>query len=435
MEKQNKTKKHHIKAYIETFGCTFNQADSQIIAGNLLENNVEVADSIVDADVIIVNTCYVKQPTENKIITKIEKLKTEFPKKEIVVSGCMVEIDPEKLNKIAPKSGWIGPHKLNKASDVVKASFNKKPIKEHGFSKDSKVAIPKLRFNPYIHIIQICEGCLGTCTFCCTRFARGSLNSYPISEIKKEAEEAIKQGCVEIQLTAQDTAAFGKDTGEKLSDLIKEIATIEGNFRVRIGMMHPKNIGTDLNHLIDAFKLPKVYKFIHLPVQSGSDDVLNDMNRGHSIKEYKAIVKKFKDNIPDLTIATDIIVGYPTETEKDFDETSKLLKDIKPGLIHLSKYKHRVGTISSSLKEIPHEVMKKRSKYLTEIKSEITDEENKKLEGSVQQALIVEKGVKGGLIAKTNSYIPLIVQNGEIGTFINVKITETTSTYLKGVLI
>jgi MiaB-like tRNA modifying enzyme len=431
----NINKESQPKVFIETYGCTFNKADSQIIAGSLVEKNIEIVDTIEKADVAIVNTCYVKNPTESKVTNRIQKLCQNFPDKKIIVSGCMVEIDPEKLDKIGPNTSWIGPHKLNKAFNVVKSAINGEISRECGFTTDSKVGVPKLRFDPFIHIIQICEGCLGACTYCCTRFARGSLHSYPIAKIKKEAIEAISDGCVEIQLTAQDIAAYGKDNKEKLSNLINKITSVDGDFRLRIGMMHPKNVLDDIDNIIKAFKSEKVYKFLHLPVQSGSDKILQDMRRGHTINEYKDIVKKFKKAIPELTIATDIIVGYPTESEEDFNKTSNLLNEIKPGLIHLSKYKHRKGASSSLLNEIPHEIMKKRSKHLTQIKSKITEDENKHLLGTIQKAIVVEKGKKSGFIAKTNSYIPVVIKDVKLGTFIDVKITETTSTYLKGELI
>ena len=268
---------------------------------------------------------------------------------------------------------------------------------------------------------------------CC--FARGPLNSYPISDIVFEAQRAIENGACEIQLTAQDTAAFGRDSGEKLSDLIREVANLKGDFRVRVGMMHPKNILNDVDEIIDAMKHPKVYDFIHLPVQSGSDKVLSEMRRGHSVEQYKNIVSKFKEEIPNVTLATDIIVGYPTESDEDFDETVKLLEEIKPSLIHLSKYQHRKGAISSSLPEIPREIMKKRSKFLSQIKEKITEMENKELVNSIQKVLVIEKGSKGGYIAKTNSYIPVIIDDVELGTFVDVKITEATSTYLKSELL
>jgi MiaB-like tRNA modifying enzyme len=424
-----------MKVFIETYGCTFNQADSQIIAGVLEENQIDIVDSIDEADVIIVNTCYVKLPTENKVVYKIQQLQKQFPDKKIIVGGCMVEIDPEKLEKIGPNCSWIGPHQLNKAADVVNATYCGEIIRESGFSKESKVGVPKSVDDGLIHIIQICEGCLGACTFCCTRFARGPLNSYPISDIVQEAKAAIENGACEIQLTAQDTAAFGRDSGEKLSDLIKEVANLEGDFKVRVGMMHPKNILNDVDEIIDAIKHPKVYDFIHLPIQSGSDKVLSDMRRGHTIAQYLDIISKFKKEIPDITLAVDIIVGYPTETDEDFDLTVELLENIKPSLIHLSKYQHRKGAISSSLKEIPRPVMKKRSKFLSEIKSEITAEENLQLVGTVQNVLVVEKGSKGGFIAKTDNYIPVIVHDVELGSFVKVKITDATATYLKSELL
>ncbi len=419
-----------MKVYIQTYGCTFNKADAQIIAGVLNENDIDIVDSIDEADIVIVNTCYVKLPTENKVTYQIQQLQEKYPDKKVIVSGCMVEIDPEKLDKIGPNISWIGPHQLNKSADVVNATYCGEVIRECGFSKESKVCVPKLTDDSLIHIIQICEGCLGACTFCCTRFARGPLNSYPISDIVAEARQAIENGACEIQLTAQDTAAFGRDSGEKLSDLIKEVANLEGDFRVRVGMMHPKNILNDVDEIIDAMKHPKVYNFIHLPIHSGSDKVLSEMRRGHTIEQYLNIVSKFKNEIPDLTLAVDVIVGYPTETDDDFNLTVELLENVKPSLIHLSKYQHRKGAISSSLREIPHEVMKKRSKFLSKIKSEITEEENQLLVGTIQKVLVLEKGSKGGFIAKTDSYIPVIIDDVELGSFVDVKITDATATYL-----
>ncbi len=423
-----------MKVYIESYGCTFNKADGQIMAGVLNENDIELVDNIDESDVIIVNTCYVKLPTENKIVYKIQQLQKNYPDKKIIVGGCMVEIDPEKLDSIGLNCSWIGPHQLNKVADVVKHTYCGDVIRESGFSKESKVGVPKVSDDGLIHIIQICEGCLGVCTFCCTRFARGPLNSYPISDIVAEAKEAIENGACEIQLTAQDTAAFGRDTGEKLSDLIKEVANLDGNFRVRVGMMHPKNILNDVDEIIDAFKQPKVYNFIHLPIQSGSDKVLKEMRRGHTVNQYLEIVKKFKSEIPDLTLATDIIVGYPTENDDDFLKTVDLLNEAKPSLIHLSKYQHRKGAISSSLKEISPQTMKERSKFLSQIKGEITIKENEELLNSHQNVLVVEKGSKGGFIGKTNSYIPVIVDDVNLGDFVRVKITHATATYLKGIV-
>ncbi len=421
-----------MKIYMETFGCTFNQADSQIIAGLLEENGGRIVKSPEEADVIIMNTCYVKQPTEQKITNRIGKLQAQFPQKKLLIAGCMVDIDPEKLEKMAPQAGWIGARRINSAPEVVEAVMKGHLVRETGHGDEFKTCLPRKRSNPLVHILQICEGCLGKCSYCCTRFARGGLQSYPISLLKSEAEQAVTDGCVEIQLTAQDTAAYGKDSGESLADLINEISSIEGDFRIRVGMMHPKNIGKDLESIITAFKNDKVYKFLHLPLQSGSDQILEDMNRDHGVEEYLEIVKHFRTEIPELSLATDIIVGYPTEGEDDFEGTLNVIREIRPDFLHISKYHHRPGTSSSLLPEIDHQTMKKRSRNLNDLKVEIATSNNQKLLGTHQKILITDKGSKGGYLGRTSSYKTVVVEEAILGTFLDVNITESRSTYLKG---
>ncbi len=423
-----------MKVYIDTFGCTFNQGDSQIMAGLLQEDNAQLVSKMEEADVIILNTCYVKQPTEQKVVNRIKKVQEQFPGKKLIISGCMVEIDPDKLKKAAPSAGWIGPRQIKSTPDVVKSCMSGETSRIVGHSDEIKAGLPKIRFDPLIHISQICEGCVGRCTYCCTRFARGKLQSYPVENIKNEIKNAVADGCVEIQLTAQDTAAYGLDTGRKLSELINEITTISGDFRLRIGMMHPKSLVRDLDRLITAFKHKNVYKFMHIPIQSGSDSVLNHMGRDHTSAQYKEIIHEIREKIPEISIATDIIVGYPTETDKDFEDTLRLIEDIKPNFIHISKYRHRPMAISSSMPEIDHNVMKNRSKALNDLKSEILYQNNLAEIGRVYEVLITEKGSKGGYIGRTDSYRPVVVEDGEIGTFVNVKINEVTSTYLKGTI-
>lgn len=438
---------------METFGCTFNQGDSQIMAGLLQEQNAKIVEKPEDADVIIINTCYVKHPTEQKVLNRIHKVQKEFPEKKLIVSGCMVEIDPDKLEKVAPAAAWIGPRQIKSTVDVVESCLAGESTRIIGHGNDIKPGLPKVRSNSLVHIGQICEGCNGTCTYCCTRFARGELQSYPVEIIKKEVEKAVKSGCIEIQLTAQDTAAYGNDTGETLADLINEITAIPGDFRIRIGMMHPKSmmgnfrkctafsnsqklsVFEDLEELIEAFNHKNVYKFIHIPVQSGNDSILNDMNRGHTVKQFKEIISRFREGIPQISIATDIIVGYPTETDGAFEDTLNLIRDIKPNFLHISKYGHRPMALSSSLPEIPHDAMKKRSKALNELKTKILFQNNQKQIGSIHKVLITEKGSKGGYIGRTDFYRPVVVPKANIGEFVEVKIEEATSTYLKGFIL
>jgi MiaB/RimO family radical SAM methylthiotransferase len=421
-----------MKIYIDTFGCTFNQADSQIMAGLLKENKGYITDSPEDADVIIMNTCYVKHPTEQKVINKIQRINKQFPEKKLIISGCMVEIDPVKLEKAAPDASWIGPHKIHSTPEIVKSVLNGEIVRSVGHSNESKVCLPKIRSNPLIHIIQICEGCDGMCSYCCTRFARGSLQSYSSAMIRKEAEQAVSDGCIEIQLTAQDSAAYGKDIGESFSNLLNQISDIKGDFRIRVGMMHPKSMMNDIEGIIESFKGDKIYKFLHIPIQSGNNKVLKDMNRCHTVEEFKDIISMFRTEIPDISISTDVIVGYPTEDDNAFSDTLKLIDDIKPDFLHISKYMHRPGTLSSALEEIGHETMKKRSKALNDLKTKIALQKNLALVNTHQNVLVTDKGSKGGYVARTNSYKTVIIENANLGSFLEVIINKAKSTYLIG---
>jgi MiaB/RimO family radical SAM methylthiotransferase len=253
--------------------------------------------------------------------------------------------------------------------------------------------------------------------------------------IKMEAEQAVSEGCREIQLTAQDSAAYGKDIGESLSELMNKIADIEGDFKIRVGMMHPKSMMDDVEGIIKAFKRDKFYKFLHIPIQSGNNKVLSDMNRYHTVEEFKAILSRFKEEIPDISISTDIIVGYPTEDDEAFSDTMHLINEIKPDFLHISKYMHRPGTPSSKLEEIEHNVMKKRSKALTNLKSQISLESNLELVGTNQHVIVTNKGSKGGYVARTNNYKTVIIEDTSMGSFLNVSITEAKATYLKGQII
>ena len=419
-----------MKIYLETHGCTFNQADSDIMI-NILEENHIMVDSIEKADVIILNTCYVKLPTEQKMITKIRKIEENYPDKKLIIAGCMVEVDPIRLSKFSDKASWIGPHKIDLVDQIVEKTVNGDIVREYGKTTILKAGANIKSKKSLIHILQICEGCSGGCTFCCTKSARGTLNSYPIEKIVEEAESAVANGCKELQVTAQDTACFGEDNGESFAELLQQLANIEGEFRIRVGMMHPKSLKRQLNDIIRVFKEnDKIYNFIHLPVQTGSPKVLKEMNRLHTLDEFIDMVNQFRKEIPSLSLATDIIVGYPTETDDDFKKTLDLIELVKPDIIHISKYMHRPTAKSNILEEIPHQLMKQRSHELNELKTKVMLENNKKYEGSIQNVLITSEGSSGGYVGYTDSYKNIIIDNANIGEFMEVEIVEGKRTYL-----
>ncbi|MCD7781363.1 MAG: tRNA (N(6)-L-threonylcarbamoyladenosine(37)-C(2))-methylthiotransferase [Methanosphaera sp.] len=419
-----------MKVYFETYGCTFNQADTDIMA-NLLSDEHFTVDSIEDADIVILNTCYVKLPTEQKMITRIKYIQDNYPDKKLIITGCMVEVDPVRLEKFAPDNCWIGPHKIDQINQVIESAVNEQVVHEYGKTSMVKAGRNIKSTNSLIHILQICEGCNGGCTFCCTKIARGSLVSYPISKIVEEAQAAINNGAKELQVTAQDTACFGLDSGESFSMLLDKLANLDGEYRIRVGMMHPKSLIGQLDDVIKVFKDNEtIFKFVHLPVQTGSPKVLEEMNRMHTISDYYHIINRFREEIPDISIATDIIVGYPTETEEDFQETIDLIRDIHPDIIHISKYMHRPGAKSSSLEEIDHKTMKDRSHRLNEVKSEVMLKNNEAYVGRQQRALITTKGSSGGYAGYTDTYKSMIVEDATIGSFVNVRVVEARRTYL-----
>lgn len=424
-----------MKFYLETYGCTFNQADSQIMVALLEKEGHRLTESADDADLIILNSCYVKLPTQQKIINRIHQFTSLYPPSKLLVTGCMVDIDPQLLEHLSPQASWMGARQLSSTLEVVEAMLRGETIRKTGHSHDIKAGLPKKRFNPLIHILQISEGCQGSCTYCCTRFARGKLQSYPPDVLLEEVEKAVREGCVEIQLTAQDTGAYGKDTGDSLASLIEDITQLEGDFRVRVGMMHPESMVGDLESLIKSFESEKVYKFLHLPLQSGNDQVLNHMRRGHPADTFKKIVHRFREVIPPLSLATDVIVGYPTEDEMAFQDTIQLIRDTRPDFLHISKYHHRPGAASSHLKEIAHSSMKSRARELNELKTQIAYQNNQKILHTLQDILITDKGSRGGWIGRNDSYKTVIVDDAPLGEFLTVKITEAKSTYLRGEVI
>jgi len=331
-----------MKIFIKTYGCQANVNDSEILASKLINQGNEIVETESQADKIIVNTCAVKNKTQSKILHYLKKNSD----KEIEIGGCLTKsLD---FHKNFPRTKIIDTINTNKLSKNIS------------------------RKNKEIAIIQICQGCLNYCTFCSTKLARGNLKSYRIGDIKRTFESSINQGCNLIYLTSQDNGAYGKDIKTSLPELLDELTNVEGNYKIRVGMMNPWHLRKIKKQIIESYKSPKIIKFIHIPVQSGSEKVLKDMKRIHTVEEFREIVDLFRKNFPrekfpDSTIATDIIVGYPTETEEDFQKTFNLIKETKPEVLNISSFSSRPGTKASKLKQLSSEVIKERTKRLNSL--------------------------------------------------------------------
>ena len=412
------------KIYIKTYGCSANQSDSEIMAGILEKDGYLIVSNEREADVIIINTCIVKSPTEEKVRHEIERMAREHPDKKLIVAGCMAEAMPEKILEIAPKAALISPFNIHKISLLVKKLLEGRVLHFLGKKKIDKVLMPRKTFSKVIFITQISSGCLGNCSYCAVKLAKGPLHSFPIEKIVKEVSIAKQRGFKEIWLTSQDTACYGFEKGKSLPELIKEICErVRGKYFLRIGMMNPKHVKSILDELVEVYDYEQVFKFLHLPIQSASDKVLEEMNRGYTKKDVLEIIRKFRKRYPKITIWTDVIAGYPTEDEKDFKETLNFLEEVRFDNVFVSKFGARPKTEAKKLKPLPSQIVKERSRILSSIARKISLEKNREWINWEGEVLVDEKVSDYLYKGRNYAYKCFIIKSKEeiLGRFVRVR--------------
>ncbi len=428
---------HHI-IFIKNYGCSSNTADGETLAGCLTQAGYTIASSEEEAELIIFNTCAVKGPTENRIVNDIK----HAPKtKKILIAGCLPKISFDRLQREVRFNGAVGPAVGEEIVEIVRRVLGgEKVIDLLSFKEKPSLTLPKLRKNHTISIIPINFGCLGNCAYCCVVQARGHLRSYSIKDIVERVQADYNEGAREFWMTSQDTASYGKDIKTDIAELLLALNTLEGDFRVRIGMMTPNLITKMEERLISAFESDKIFKFLHLPVQSGDDTVLKSMRRFYTAEEFKQIVKAFRATFPDLTLATDIIVGYPGETEEAFENTLQLLREVEPDITNVSKFFARPKTAAWEIQKgiVAKEEIKRRSTVTSELAKKISAERNKHWVGWIGNILIDEKGkVEGSWIGRNFTYKPIVVKSSEtlLGKNLKIEVIDAALTYLKGKII
>ncbi|MBI2581338.1 tRNA (N(6)-L-threonylcarbamoyladenosine(37)-C(2))-methylthiotransferase [Candidatus Woesearchaeota archaeon] len=424
-----------MKVFIETYGCSANVNDSEIMAGLLTKDGHQIVAAADEADAVIVNTCTVKGPTEEKIRTRIRQIQGNNGHKKLIVAGCMAEAQTESVRKLAPAAAIIGTHKINEIVDVVEG---RKSVAVGGNSSLNKAELPKINVNNLVSIIQINDGCLGACSFCITRLARGNTFSYPVGTIRNSVEEAVKSGCREVWLTSQDTGTYGLDRRTNLPQLLQQLCEVGGEFKIRVGMMNPSLANHLLQPLVDSYKNDKVFKFLHIPLQSGSNPVLAAMKRGYKVETFKKIVGDFRKQLPRITIATDIICGFPAETEGDFNETLAVVEETKPDIVNISRFWPRPGTAAAVLERLPDSVVMGRSRKLHSLARKIALGNNRKWAGWRGKIIVDEKGkVPGTFVGRNFAYNPVVVSSEKdlSGRLIEVEITGAAAACIYGRII
>ncbi|MBW2989930.1 tRNA (N(6)-L-threonylcarbamoyladenosine(37)-C(2))-methylthiotransferase [Candidatus Woesearchaeota archaeon] len=418
------------KVYFQTHGCSTNLSESEVMCGLLKNSGFEIVDDPGTADILAISICTVKG--ENNALRHIRKLNELFPEKKLIIAGCITRIILKEARKIKEDASFISTHNIKSIVDVVEEVLNDNVIEATGRDEYKKINLPKIRKNPVVGIIPILNGCSNYCSYCSVKYVKGKLFSYDMDDIETEALKCLSQGCRELWITSQDNSAYMLDKAEKsqLPELLRKIISIDQRFMVRVGMMNPYHLLQILEPMIGVFKDSKIFKFLHVPVQSGNDEILKLMKRNYKASEFKRIIAEFRKNIPDITISTDIICGFPTETEQQFNDSLSLVKELKPDVLNISRFMARHGTEAAKMEgQLDGEVIKNRSRLLTDIYLNISRMNNERWIGWEGNVLIDEEGKKDSLVGRNLAYKPIILRKGKgirLGDLVRARIVGST---------
>jgi MiaB-like tRNA modifying enzyme len=372
---------HRVNVYIETYGCRYNFGDTAKLIEILKHKGCTVVNSAEEAEAVIINTCTVVGPTERRMLRRL----SHFRDCNLFVMGCMPAVQKEAIFAVCAPAII--------SSDVIHEAYRSlRTVPDGG-----------------VAIVQVAQGCAGRCTYCLTRVARGPLKSFTEDEILAEIAMHVQAGTPEIQITAQDVSSWGWDIGKSLPGLICAIDSLPGRFMIRIGMMNPATVKGILGDLIEAFAGDHILKFLHLPVQSGSDPVLDRMGRGYTVADFEEIVTAFRHRYPKITLATDMIAGFCGETEKDFSDSLDLIERVHPNKVNVTRYSPRPFTPISSEKDFPDWVKKDRSRSMHTRAEKIYASVNKGYLEKQVPFVVTETLKKGSVMARSPNYLGIVI--------------------------
>jgi len=407
--------------HIETYGCTSNRGESRRIERSLRDAGHRRVEGTEEADVAILNTCTVVEKTEHNMLRRAEELESETA--DLIVTGCMALAQGEAFDDL----------------DVQVLHWEDVPPAVTNGECPTTTPDAEPILDGVVGILPIARGCMSNCSYCITKFATGRVDSPPIEANVEKARALVHAGAKEIRVTGQDTGVYGWDTGErKLPELLDRICDIDGEFRVRLGMANPGGIHGIHGELADVFaENGKLYDFIHAPVQSGSDEVLEAMRRQHRVGKFREVVDTFEDRLDHWTLSTDFIVGFPTETEADFERSMDLLREVRPEKINVTRFSKRPGTDAADMKGLGGTIKKERSKAMSALKREICTETHASMVGETHEVLAVEPGTGDSIKCRDGAYRQVIVTDAadrgvEVGDFLDVEITAHEAMYCFG---
>ncbi|OHB70919.1 MAG: tRNA (N6-isopentenyl adenosine(37)-C2)-methylthiotransferase MiaB [Planctomycetes bacterium RBG_16_43_13] len=431
--------------YIETFGCQMNKLDSELVAGRFLEEGYSITKDKKSADVILFNTCSVREHAEERVYSRagtLKSLKRKNPHLVIGVLGCMAQNHQGQVIERLPHVDLVaGPRKINSIPDLVddikKSKTQVIAIDKEGEEYTDVFRREDARETPFQAYVKIMEGCDCSCTFCIVPSVRGSEVSRSPDVIVDEVKKLADSGCVEITLLGQTVNSYGKGLNPKidLGGLLEKVHEVEGIRRIRFITSHPIFVRKSL---IDAMSdLPKVCKYLHIPAQSGSNRILKLMKRGYTSERYVEMVNELRENVKGIEIASDFIVGFPTETEEDFQNTVEFMQKVRFQNSFVFKYSPRPGTDAAELEDdVPLTVKKERNQILLNVQNRVSLEKNKDIVDKKVEILVEgpSKSNPQRQTGRTDSNAIAVFEspNNLKGKFINVEITNATSLTLFG---
>lgn len=426
--------------YVKTWGCAHNSSDSEYMAGQLAAQGYNITQDKDSADLWLLNSCTVKNPAEEHFKNEINKgLQSN---KKVVVAGCVPQ--GKQNSEYLKGLSMIGVQQIDRVVEVVEETLKGNSVKMFNTKREegkkiggAKLDLPKIRRNPLVEIIAINTGCLNQCTYCKTKHARGELGSYPPEEIVARAVQSFQEGVCEIWLTSEDTGAYGRDIGSSLPELLWQLVeVIPEGCRLRLGMTNPPYILDHLSEMAKILNHDRVYTFLHVPVQAGSDAVLADMKREYSVADFEKVIDFLRERADGITIITDIIAGFPTETEEDFQETMNLVKKYKFPSLFINQFFPRPGTPAAKMKRIPTQNVKKRTKEITEFFHTYKPYENRL--GKIYTVLVTETSHDGNYYVGHNEFYEqiLVPKRPELmGKMFQVKIVDSCKFSMTGQLL
>ena len=436
------------KLHIRTFGCQMNEYDSDKMSDVLKHSHgLELTDNIDQADVLLVNTCSIREKAEEKLFHQLgrwKKLKTTKPNLVIGVGGCVASQEGDMILKRAPYVDLIfGPQTLHRLPNMLNDVLDKSQVSiDISFPEIEKFDhLPEPHSDTASAFVSVMEGCSKYCTFCVVPYTRGEEISRPFNDVIHEVEVLAEQGVKEINLLGQNVNAYRglMDDGEiaDLALLIAIVAQVTGVERIRYTTSHPVEFS---DRLIQTYaEVPELVSHVHLPVQSGSDKILGSMKRGHTVIEYKSKIRKLREIRPDISLSSDFIIGFPGETEEDFNNTMKLIDEMGFDKSFSFIYSKRPGTIAASLPDdVDQTVKKKRLAVIQDKLNENTEKISRSMIGSIQKVLVEGHSKKGSTLSgRTENMRTTHFQGNEdsIGQIVSVKITEGFINSLQGELI